>query len=124
MSTSVPDGISFADLQALAKDAPDDSASVPTKGPFSGLNEQQLKDLVDEMLNSIHETNPHPMFAKAIIYRLINNLLEWHTVAGMSQIADDEAENGMYWLRDAGKFQSMLCTLSTIHIGEGDFLTE
>ena len=24
MSTSVPDGISFADLQALAKDAPDD----------------------------------------------------------------------------------------------------
>ena len=124
MSTSVPDGISFADLQALAKDAPDDSAIVPVKGPFNGLNEQQLKDLVDAQLELIHETNPHPMFAKAIIYRLITNLLEWHTVAGMHQIDDDEAENGMYWLRDAGKFQSMLCTLTTISVGEGDFIME
>ena len=124
MTASIPDGISFADLQALAKDAPDDSAIVPTKGPYNGLNEQQLKDLVDTYLENIHEACPHPMFAKAIIYRLINNMLEWHTVAGMHQIADDEAENGMYWLRDAGKFQSMLCTLSTITMGEGDFLME
>ena len=124
MSTSVPDGISFADLEALAKEAPEDTAIVPTKGPFNGLNEQQLKDLVDTYLENIHEACPHPMFAKAIIFRIINNMLEWHTAAGMHQIDDDENENGMYWLRDAGKFQSMLCTLSTVSMGEDDFLSE
>ena len=123
-ASSIPDGISFADLQAFAKDAPDDSAIVPTKGPYNGLNEQQLKDLVDTYLENIHESCPHPMFAKAIIYRLINNMLEWHSNAGMHQAENDENENAMYWFRDAGKFQSMLCTLTTIAIGPGDFLME
>jgi len=46
MSTSVPDGISFADLQALAKDAPEDSAIVPTEGPFNGLMRNSSKTLL------------------------------------------------------------------------------
>ena len=123
MSTSVPDGISFADLEALAKDAPDDTAIVPVTGPFAGLNEQELKDLTDTFLEKIHETNSHPMFAKAIAWRIINNMLEWHTAAGMKQIEDGESENGMYWLHDAGKFQSMLNVFQTITMGPDDFIT-
>ena len=43
MSTSVPDGISFADLEKLAKDAPDDSSADRSspKVLLTGLNEDQ-----------------------------------------------------------------------------------
>jgi len=123
MSTSVPDGISFADLQALAKDAPDDSAIVPTKGPYNGLDEEQLKSMTEAILEEMHEACPHPMLAKAIAWRIINNLLEWHTAAGLKQIEDGETENGMYWLRDAGKFQAMLNIFQTVSMGPDDFIT-
>ncbi len=123
MSTSVPDGISFADLQALAKDAPDDSAIVPTDGPFNGLTEEQLKDLVDTQLELIHDGCPHPMFAKAIVWRIIGNMIAWHTAAGESQFKDGETQSAVCWLRDAGKFQAILDILMSIHVGNGDFIT-
>ena len=123
MSTSVPDGISFAELQKLAKDAPDDSAIVPTDGPFEGLSEDELKDLVDTWLNNMHEANGHPMFAKAIVWRIMNNMVEWHTVSGKHQFNNDEPESGVCWLRDAGKFQSILNILQSINVCDDDFIT-
>ena len=91
MSTSVPDGISFADLQALAKDAPDDSSTeLRHEGPFNGLDEDQLKDLVEAHLELIHEACPDPMFVKALLWRLVNNMIGWHTEAGKHQIEDGE----------------------------------
>ena len=123
MSTSVPDGISFADLQALAKDAPDEADNVPTDGPFNGFSEDELKDLVDTWLENMHETNGHPMFAKAIVWRIISNMVAWHTAAGEQQFKDGETQSAVCWLRDAGKFQAMLDILMTIHVGDGDFIT-
>ena len=123
MSTSVPDGISFSDLQALAKDAPNDADNVPSKGPYNGLDEDQLKAMTESILEEMHEACPHPMLAKALAWRIINNLLEWHTAAGIKQIEDGECENGMYWLRDAGKFQSMLNIFQTVTMGPDDFIT-
>ena len=122
MSASIPDGISFSDLQALVKDAPEETTIVPTGGPYNGMTEEELKDLTDTFIDKIIDANPHPMLGKAIAWRILNHFMEWHTAAGMKQIEDGDADSGMYWLRDAGKFQSMLCTLSTITIGEGDFL--
>ena len=123
MSTSVPDGISFADLEKLAKDAPDDTAIVPTKGPFNGLSEDQLKDLVDSYLDIIHEACPDPMFVKALVWRLINNMIHWHTEAGKSQFEDNEHDAAVCWLRDAGKFQAIGNVLQTINVGPHDFIT-
>ena len=124
MSTSVPDGISFADLQALAKEAPDDSSTeLRHEGPFNGLDEDQLKDLVDAHLELIHEGCPDPMFAKAILWRLINNMIGWHTEAGKHQLEDGETDSAICWLRDAGKFQAMGNLLQTINVGPHDFIT-
>ena len=123
MSTSVPDGISFADLEALAKEAPEETAIVPTEGPFDGINEQELKDLTDTFLDKMMGTNTHPMFGKAVAWRILNHFMEWHTAAGMKQIEDGEVESGMYWLRDAGKFQAMLNVFQTVTLGPDDFIT-
>ena len=123
MSTSVPDGISFADLQALAKDAPDEAINVPTKGPFNGLSEDELKDLTEAHLQLIHEGCPDPMFAKAIIWRLISNMIGWHSEAGKLQFEEGETDAAVCWLRDAGKFQSMNNILQTINVGPHDFIT-
>ena len=123
MSTSVPDGISFADLQKLAKDAPDDSAIVPTDGPFNGLSEEELKDLIDTWLENMHEANGNPMFAKAIVWRIISNMVDWHTAGGEHQFKEGETESAVCWLRDAGKFQSILNILQTINVGPHDFIT-
>ena len=122
-SSAIPDGISFADLQKLAENAPDDSAIVPTKGPYAGLNEEELKDLVDTWLENMHETNGHPMFAKAIVWRIISNMIDWHTTAGEHQFEKGDTESAVCWLRDAGKFQSMTNILHTINIGPDDFIT-
>jgi hypothetical protein len=123
MTASIPDGISFSDLQALAKDAPNDAANIPSKGPYNGLDEEQLKAMTEAFLEEMHESCPHPMFAKAIAWRILNNLLDWHTAAGLKQVEDGEAENGMYWLRDAGKFQAMLNVFQTVSMGHDDFIT-
>ena len=123
MSTSVPDGISFADLQALAKDAPDEAVNVPTKGPFNGLSEDELKDLVDAHLELIHEVCPDPMFAKALLWRLANNMIGWHTEAGKYQLEEGETQAAVCWLRDAGKFQAIGNILQTINVGPHDFIT-
>ncbi len=123
MSTSVPDGISFADLQKLAKDAPDDSAIVPTDGPFSGMSEDELKDLVDTWLENMHEACADPMFAKAILWRIINNMIGWHTEAGKHQFEEGDADSAVCWLRDAGKFQAMGNLLQTVNVGPHDFIT-
>ena len=122
-SSSIPDGISFADLQALAKDAPDDSAIVPTEGPFAGLSEDELKDLVDTWLKNMHETCADPMFAKAILWRIISQMIDWHTASGLEEIKNDRHEGAVSWLRDAGKFQSMVNILHTINVGPNDFIT-
>ena len=123
MFTSVPDGISFADLQALAKDAPDEADNVPTKGPFNGLSEDELKDLVDTYLDNIHEACPDPMFAKAILWRIINNMIGWHTEAGKHQLEEGDPQSAVFWLRDAGKFQAMGNLLQTVNVGPHDFIT-
>ena len=123
MSASIPDGISFSDLQALVKDAPEETTIVPTGGPYNGMTEEELKDLTDTFIDKIIDANSHPMLGKAIAWRILNHFMEWHTAAGMKQIEDGEAENGMYWLRDAGKFQAIGNLLQTINVGPHDFIT-
>ena len=123
MSTFVPDGISFADLQKLAKDAPEKVTDTSTNGPHDGLTDNELKDLVDLWLTNMHETNGSPMFAKCIVWQLMNQMVEWHTSAGLHQFETGEPDSAKCWLRDAGKFQAILNILHTINLGDHDFIT-
>ncbi len=122
MSTSVPDGISFSDLQKLAKEAPEDTSA--PKGPFDGLTKEELLELVDTTVDELHEKCGHPMIAKALIIDVASRLLNWHCQSGLNESEEGENKSAMYWHRDAGKLQAILCLIDGISMGPGDFTSE
>ena len=119
MTASIPDGISFSDLQALAKDAPEET-SAPA-GPYSGLTKDELLELVDTTIDELHEKCGHPMIAKALIIDVASRLLNWHCESGLNQSEEGENKSAMYWHRDAGKLQAILCLIDGISMGPDDF---
>ncbi len=122
MTASIPDGISFSDLQKLAKEAPEETSA--PKGPFDGLTKEELLELVDTTVDELHEKCGHPMIAKALIIDVASRLLNWHCQSGLTESEEGENKSAMYWHRDAGKLQAILCLIDGISMGPGDFTSE
>ena len=120
-ANNAPDAISFADLQKLAKSAPEEETKVV--GPYDGLTQSQVEKLVESMLDEAEATCGHPMLAKLTIVALLDKLIEWHTRAGESLMNDGERA-GIGWLRDAGKLQAIGNILYSVEVCNDDFLTE
>ena len=122
MTASIPDGISFAELQARLKDAPEEPSA--PQGPFDGLTKEELLELVDTTVDELHEKCGHPMIAKAMIIDIATRLLNWHCQAGLTESEEGENKSAMYWHRDAGKLHAILCLIDSIPMGPGDFTSE
>ena len=118
MSTSVPDGISFSDLESLAKEAPKDTE--PTETLFNGKTLTELEELADKTMEDVTEICGHPLLAKILMLKINDSFLEWHTRAGLNQAREGEETASMCWLRDAGKFQAIANILFTVSMGDGD----
>ena len=119
MTASIPDGISFSDLQALAKQAPEETSA--PEGPFAGLTKEELLELVDTTVDELHEKCGHPMIAKALIIDVASRLLNWHSESGLNQSEEGENKSAMFWHRDAGKLQAILVLIDGISMGPDDF---
>ena len=119
---SIPDGISFSDLEKLAKQAPEETSA--PKGPYDGLDKEELFELVDTTVDELHEKCGHPMAAKAMIIDIVTRLLNWHSQSGLEQSQEGENKSAMYWHRDAGKLQAILCLIDGISMGPDDFISE
>ena len=62
------------------------------------------------------------MVHKIMMMMIIDNFLEWHTNAGISQIENGDERSVACWLRDAGKFQALHnIILDTITTGPNDW---
>ena len=120
-ANNAPDAISFADLQKLAQNAPEEQTKVV--GPYDGLTQAQLEKLVESMLDEADETCAHPMLAKTVIVALVDKLIEWHTRAG-EQLMNDGERAGIGWLRDAGKLQAIGNILYSVEVCNDDFLID
>ena len=121
-ASSVPDGISFSDLEKLAKQAPEETST--PKGPYAGLDKEELLELVDTTVDELHEKCKHPMVAKVMIMDIVSRLLNWHSQSGLDCNKEGETTSGMYWHRDAGKLQAILCLIDGISMGPDDFTSE
>lgn len=123
MTSSIPDGISSDELKALAENAtPDITDVVKEVGPFAGKTQDQVEAIVDKVVDEMHEQCNHPMIAKAVMMRLIDALLSWHSHQGAEFAEEGDARQAMGWLRDAGKFQALANILDTVSVCKEDYL--
>ena len=126
MTSSIPDGISFEDLEGLASQAAarEDAEAEKEAGPYAGKTAKELVEYVHNEIERMSNDVPHAMLPKIVAYEMLNSLLGWHSRKGMSisegGTEEDRCAAAMCWHRDAGKFQAILNILDTINCGEGE----
>ena len=116
MSTSVPDGISFSDLEALIEDAPTDIVDVVEET----TEEDEFNKTVEKALDAFEAVSNEPTVAKAAVMSILNRMVAWHSAVSKQHIEDGEIESAIGWARDAGKFQACLNILSSICVSDDD----
>ena len=123
-TNSAPDAISFGDLQKLAENAPQEAKPSKGDGPFDGMTEEQIMELVTKHILGAEEECEHPMYAKAMIVSLVDKLIEWHSRVALNLATDDENNASVGWARDAGKLQAIANIIYTISVCREDFMTD
>lgn len=125
MTASIPNGFSSDDLERLLDSARQDitDAKPSGEGPYgdAGLTQSELEALAEKFIDESLEDCNDPMYHKLIVITLIYRFATWHTKIGEQCFEKGQTASGACWLRDAGKFQSMLDSLMSIQIGEDDF---
>ena len=122
-SSNIPDGISFADLQDLARDAQPESQAHKCDGPYAGMNESQFREGIDKMLAELHAEYAHPMAAKYILMETLQALMIWHTRRGEAEFEDNDSKSGICWLRDAGILQAAMQNVHNVSLPD-DWMNE
>ena len=120
MTSSIPDGISFSDLEALRENAPTEEAPTPKSDvpTYDGKTQDEVIDIAEHCVQDAIDQCNDPMVHKVMVFRILENMIRWHSDAGITQ---DDDTSKIAWLRDAGKFQAMCNILSNISVGPDDF---
>jgi len=119
----VPDGVSFSDLQSLMTDRRAQRAETNDVTPEQITDKDQLTEIAKRHLGEAYDECKNPLVHKAMIVYALCMLFEWH-----NKLADEtpnltrDEEVGI--LRDAGKLQSCLGTLVSIHMADDDWLVQ
>ena len=116
MSTSVPDGISFSDLEALIEDAPTDIVDKVEET----TEEDEFGKTVDKALDAFEAVSNEPTVAKAAVMSILSRMVAWHSAVSEAHMKEGEIESAIGWARDAGKFQACLNILSSISVSDDD----
>ena len=131
MTSSIPDGLSFGDLEAMQKEAAERDAerqaevtAAKSEAIFDGKTKEEVVDIAADLVQEAIDKCNDPMVHKIMMMMIIDNYLEWHTKAGINQMEDGEERSAVCWLRDAGKFQAMHNILSTVTTGPNDWTCE
>ena len=122
MTSSIPSGFSSEDLQKLLANAQQEAeAPTPEVDPKDSDYQQKIIACADEYIDRATNEIPDPMVHKMMLVLICENFIRFHNRAAQQMIADGQLESAEAWLRDAGKFQSMINILSTVICGTNDF---
>ena len=121
MTSSIPDSFNIDDLEQLLEDAPLDIVDRPVEKQEYESREEEISAIADKALIWATEQVNDPLVHKVMMMNIAARMVEWHTNIGVKMIDDGEEQSGVCWLRDAGKFQSMLDSLCNISVGPEDF---
>ena len=114
MTSSIPDGISFGELEALAKDAPEE------KQPELSF-EDKVRACANRLLDCAADEIQDPMVHKEMLLEICRRMIGWHTAIGEKMFENGNEEAGVAWLRDAGKFQGAMGCVIDVCLGDNDY---
>ena len=119
MTASIPDGMSFSDLESLLESAPSDVTDAPQSEDDEDTR-SDLQKVADKYLQLALDEVNDPMVHKLMIMRGLSNMVQWHNRMGLNHFEDGDTEMGAAWLRDGGKFQACMDIMLSIKISPDD----
>jgi len=120
MTSSVPDSFSLDELSNMLANAPQEDELHNTNDD-KGVTPEDIRRVADEALEYASERIGTPVLHKYMMMTICCRMIEWHTRMGELQIEAGHTESAFCWLRDAGKFQSMMDSLVNICVDDDDF---
>ena len=127
MTSSIPSGFSFEDLQSLMENAVSDVDACDNHECDCDLydrddvSEERISKLAAKICDDANEFTNGPLLHKVIALTIISRLIAWHKSIGDSQVADGEICCGTAWHRDAGQLQIAAMALANVGLGPDDF---
>ena len=130
MTSSIPDSMSFDELQNLQTEAAERDAerleeaikATKTEGLYDGKTKDELIEIAEKHVQAAIEECNDPMVHKVMLFSMLENMIRWHTTVGVDVETEERAT--VCWLRDAGKFQAICNILGSISVGPNDFTLE
>ena len=124
--TATPDSFSMDELKSLLENAPADITEIAARepeanGPYGGFTKEQVIKIAEDTVAELHEKCPEPIVQKVVMDIIVRAFCGWHSESGMHQSREGNVREALFWSRDAGKFQAIMCILDTIGVCDDDF---
>ena len=113
MTSSIPDSLSSADLEAMLSTARKEYDSDCTDKDY-------ILERADEIIDLMEDMSRGPILPKIVALQVLHQLMSWHSKTGFERCQRGD-ESGIAWLRDAGKLQSAMSDLTECQLGPDDF---
>ena len=118
MTSSVPDSFSMDELSNMLENAPQEEELHATE---KELTPEFIEKVAMDVLDKASEECPDPLVHKVIAMMVISRMVDWHKHVAQRQLDEGNITSMGAWMRDAGKFQSVMDILCSIAIGPDDF---
>ena len=119
MTSSIPDSISTADLEAFKADAKSEVPSTPMQNADAKTQISRIVDGVEDLTDEWGTMFAYKLVADYCIHQMFLH----HKEAASHYFQDGKDEISAAWSRDAGQFQVIGNTLRNIVCGPDDFLS-
>ena len=116
-SSSIPDGLSFAELQAMMA-----VAANKEDRDNDCLTEEEISKIIIKATRGVAEEIGDVSAFKHLAMYSLSKLFDFHNEVALQTMSDeDEHEKALCWGRDAGWIQVCLNTLRNVHCGPQDY---
>ena len=123
MTSSVPDSFSMDELSNMLENAPqeEDLHAAADNSDKQEYSPEYIEKIAQETLELATKKCPDPLVHKVMAMMVISRMVDWHKHVASRQLEEgNEAFMGA-WMRDAGKFQSIMNILTNISVGRDDY---
>ena len=119
-SPDIPNGVSFAQLQAhMVKALPEN----PKKSTdlFGGKTQEELEELAQKVLDEAYAACKEPMFHKVIAIKMMDLFIEWHQYLATAAAEESNQEFANSCYRDIGVLETAVVMLRSVSFSRRDF---